>query len=43
MTVDAQTYVTYKVKYTVVEVKEPTLPITSKLYVPTLEAKLVDT
>jgi hypothetical protein len=43
MTVDAQTYVTFKVKYTVVDVNEPTLPIISRLYMPTLDAKLVDT
>jgi hypothetical protein len=31
------------VKYTVVDVNDPTLPITSKEYVPTLAGKLVYT
>jgi hypothetical protein len=31
------------VKYTVDEVNEPTLPITSREYVPTLAAEFVDT
>jgi hypothetical protein len=35
--------VTFNVKYSIAEVKEPTLPMISRVYVPTFETKLVDT